>query len=111
MAPEASARLKSVLKVGDTLALFPVLKDWPTDELQALLKDIEEFTVLELDSIDERCNEAATRFNASTNPRLARAVDRLRNEKKFLVIAVLAEIGSVAIYYLDQRGAEIEILE
>lgn len=34
-------RLQRCIEAGDVFALFPLLKDWPADELRALLKDIE----------------------------------------------------------------------
>jgi hypothetical protein len=108
---QPSDRLQKVLEIGDTLALFPVFKDWPTEELQALLKDVEEFTSLSYAAIDKAWEktlwEPCLFFNAAN----AKLLDQVRDEKKMETMMMASEICSVAIFYLAERGVEVAGLE
>jgi hypothetical protein len=105
---QPSERLKQVLAIGDTLALFPVLKDWPTEELQALLTDVGEYAEASSTAIDNAWKKTATKhglFNAD-NARHLKFLDGMRDEKKMELMMVTSEICSVAIHYLHERGIE-----
>jgi hypothetical protein len=107
MTTQPSDRLKTVLAVGDTLALFPVLKDWPTEELQALLEDLEWYTDVSLKAIGEAWAKTAMEPSLFFDAANAKFLDNIRDEKKMEVMMVMSEICSVAIYYLYERGIEV----
>jgi hypothetical protein len=100
-----------VLEIGDTLALFPVLKDWTTEELQALLNDVDEFSAANNEAIDAAWGKVVLKPEVFFNRALSKDVDRLRDEKKMTVLSVMSEICSVAIFYLHERGVETEVPE
>jgi hypothetical protein len=108
---QPSERLQKVLSAGDVLALFPLLKDWPTDELQALLKDIEEYTAANYDTIDREWEKFIFQPAAFFDQAVSRKLGRVRDEKKMEVMAVMSEICSVAILYLERRGVEVALPE
>jgi uncharacterized protein YktA (UPF0223 family) len=103
--------LQSVLEVGDTLALFPVLKDWSTEELQALLADIDAFSAATNKAIDKTWAQIAVKPDIFFSKRGSQQIDKLRDNKKMNVLMVLSEICSVAIFYLDRRGVKTETTE
>jgi hypothetical protein len=107
MAQPGGERLRRVLRVGDTLALFPVLKDWPTEELQALVLDAEVFMTQAHADIDKAWAELALTPAAFFDQRASRELDRVREEKKFEFMCIMSEICSVAIFYLNERGAKV----
>jgi hypothetical protein len=101
---QPSKRLQTVLEVGDTLALFPVLKDWPTEELQTLLRDVEEYTESQYEFIEEKWKEMAFRPTVFLNLASSKVVDEIRDQSILIMAIVMAEICSVARFYLGQRG-------
>ncbi len=103
-----SVRLQKVLEVGDTLALFPVLKDWTTEELLALLKDVEWLAEVSLAAIDQAWKKTALEPNLFFNAANSKALDEARREAELDVVAMTSEIASVAIYYLNERGVNVE---
>lgn len=108
---QVGERLRKVFEVGGTLALFPVLKDWPTEELRALLKDVEEYMDVACSGIDRAV--VATKQHIGPEAALAHAplLDSLRDDKKMEVTMMASEICSVALFYLHERGVEVEIPE
>jgi hypothetical protein len=104
--PVKSDRLQKALEVGSVTALFPLLVDWPTDELQALLRDCDEYSAACCDSIDRAWEsfifQPANFFGDS------RGLDKVRDQKKMQVLAVLSEICSVAFFYLSERGIKTD---
>lgn len=104
---QASDRLKTVLGLGGVVALFPVLKDWSTDELRALLRDIEEYASVSHKAIDRAWETVALSPNVFLSEALSKTVDKYRDEKKIEVMQIMSEISSVAMFYLNQRGIKI----
>jgi len=105
---QPSERLQKVLKIGDTMALFPEFKDWTTEELQALLTDVEQFAEQQYKAIDDAWNKVAFKPEKFFNPKAAHSLDKLRDERRLAVTAVMSEICSVAIFYLNERGVKTE---
>lgn len=105
---QASDRLKKVLEIGDTLALFPVLKDWPTAELQALLEDVEWYTDVSYAAIQKAWEKTAMEPSLFFNAENAKLLDRARDEKRMEVVMIASEICSVAIFYLSERGIKVD---
>jgi len=106
---QPSSRLQKVLEIGDTLALFPVLKDWTTEELQALLNDCDEFSSAQWEAIDAAWKKLAFRPEVFWSTALSKDMDRMRDEKKMTVLSVMSEVCSVAIFYLYERGVPLEV--
>jgi hypothetical protein len=106
---QPSERLQRVLEIGDTLALFPVLRDWTTKELQALLEDLDEFSAANYKAIDEAWKQIAFKQEVFLSRALSKDLDKIRDEKKMTVLTVMSEICSVAIFYLHERGVATEV--
>jgi hypothetical protein len=105
---QPSERLRKVLEVGSVLDLFPVLKDWSTYELQALLKDVDSFAAAQYAAIDEAWKKAVFRQEVFLNSKASKFVDRAKDESKIRVMTAMSEICSVAIFYLQERGVATE---
>jgi hypothetical protein len=105
---QASDRLRRVLEIGDVVGLFPMLKDWPTEELQALLKDVEDYALFADAAIDRAWASTAFRSDVFLNPDASKMLDHIRDEARVELIAATSEISSVAIFYLNERGAKRE---
>jgi hypothetical protein len=104
-----SERLKTVLGAGDVFALFPILKDWTTDELKALLKDLEDYTDASYVAIDTAWEKTAMTPGVFLSETLSKTLDKLRDEKRTEVMMAASEICSVAIFYLQERGVKTEM--
>jgi hypothetical protein len=105
---QASDRLRKVLEIGDVEGLFPVLKDWPAEELQALLKDVEDYALFADAAIDRAWEATAFRPDVFLDSAASKFVDYIRDEARVELIAATSEICSVASFYLGQRGAKRE---
>lgn len=103
---QLSERLKKVLDAEDIFALFPLLKDWTTDELQALLKDVDEYADAANKTIDAAWKQVALLPGVFFSEGLSKALDQARDEKRKNLVMVMAEIYSVAFFYLHERGVE-----
>lgn len=103
---EPTERLKSVLAVGGTEALFPFLKDWSTEELKALLNDVDaHHTFLEAVT-DAAWQETAIRSEFFFNRAASAELDKQHRRMKVEILGMCSEICSVAIYYLGERGED-----
>jgi hypothetical protein len=108
---EPSERLMRVLRLHGVEALFPVLCDWRTEELQALDKDVEEYVKFAYAAADKGWEKVVFDPSIFCNPAASQALDQTRDSIKMQITEVAAEILSVAYFYLRQRGVEIEIPE
>jgi hypothetical protein len=104
----ASDRLRRVLEIGNVEGLFPVLKDWPVEELRALLGDVEDYAVFADAAIDKAWETTAFRIDTFLNPDASKMLDHIRDEARAELIAATSEICSVAYFYLHERGEKVE---
>lgn len=104
-----SDRLQRALDAGDVLALFPLFKDWPTGELLALLDDVDAFCMESYNAIDEAWKKKAFEAPVFFSESASRILDRLRDEKKQMVMLTMSEICSVVQFYLKERGINTEV--
>jgi hypothetical protein len=105
-----SNRLKQTLEVGNVLALFPILKDWSTDELKALIQDANDLCAATQDEIDKAWKCLAFQPTVLLSPnKQFQELAHVCDEGKLKVAAALSEICSVAMFYLEQRGVEIKL--
>jgi hypothetical protein len=105
---QPSERIKTVLALGGVEALFPVLKDWPTEELRALIDDAGSFYEASIAAIDTAWQKTAFEPGNFFNRENAQFLDRLAHEKQIEALAVTSEICSVAIFYLEERGIMVD---
>lgn len=105
---QPSDRLQKVLEIGDTMALFPILRGWTTEELQALIEDAGEFYEATDKAIDEAWKRLAFQPDNFLGAGQSREIDKARDEKKIMVLSVMSEICSVAIFYLNERGVKTD---
>jgi hypothetical protein len=104
---EPSERFMRVLKVHNTLDLFPLLCDWPTEELLALDKDVETYVEFAYAAVDKGWGKMAFEPPIFLNAAASMVLDQTRDSIKMQITEVAAEILSVAYFYLHQRGVEI----
>jgi len=105
---EPSDRLKRVLAVGETLALFPVLKDWTTEELKALLVDVDAYYDHIMVEIENAWKVKALQPENFFYRGKADAIDKERKDASLGIMATCSEICSVVFYYLGERGEDGE---
>jgi len=96
-----SERLQRAIGTGSATALFSVLNDWPTPELQALLKDADDFITESHAAIDKAWQKTAMLPEVFFNHKNSMFIDHYRDETKQSVVLTMSEICSVAIYYLE----------
>jgi hypothetical protein len=99
-------RLRKCIDAGDVLALFPLLKDWPDDELVALVADVEAIGQEAESVIDANYRTEAMRVENFFSRERSAAVDQAHRDARMQVFAMASEIISVALYYLGERGVE-----
>ena len=99
-----SDRLQKALDAGDVLALFPLLKDWPADELNALMEDARAYQAASSAAIDEGWEKLAVQPSIFFDKTISEELDRVRDEKKMEIMFTAAEICSVALFYLGGYG-------
>lgn len=96
-------RLKTVFDAGSTTALFPVLSDWSVSELEALLKDVEEYCEQEEKRIAEVWKAQAFTPEFFFSKSVSKALDGHRDAAIANLIGIGAEISSVALHYLEKH--------
>jgi hypothetical protein len=108
---EPTERMQKVLDVingGNTMDLFPVLKEWSTEELLALLTDVEAYHESGQVEIQKGWEESAFTLQNFFDPNAAKELDNARNHLRMLLMGMCSEICSVAFYYLNERGVNVE---
>lgn len=96
------ARVKRCVEAGSIEALFPLLKDWPKSELEALIDDIEGLYDEALEKVD---GEWARRVMESGNfldAARGRTLDKSHDDVRFHLLIACSDIQSVALYCLGQ---------
>jgi hypothetical protein len=99
-----SVRLKRCFDAGDTMALFPLLGDWPTEDLRALLADVDAYHRGINAAIEAAHKELAFKPENFLNRSRSKTVDDSSRDRHMEQLAMCSEICSVAILYLKQRG-------
>ena len=102
------ARLKRAIEAGGMLALFALFEEWSTRDLQALLKEADAFASGSGKEIDELWKTFILKPEVFFSKVLSEKSDRARYSAHFEITTSLAEICSVAIYYLERRGVKVE---
>src|SRR5271170_1618878 len=87
---QPSDRLRKAIGAGDVLALFPLLKDWSTEELAALIEDVDEFALASNEAIDKAWKTVVFQSPAFFDKAVSRDLDQLRDEKKKLVLFAMS---------------------
>ena len=105
---EPTERMNKVLAAGSTTALFPVLKDWSTEELKALLKDVDAHYDFLEGATDTAWKDAALQPEHFFNRSASAELDAQRKKLKIEILGMCSEICSVAIFYLRERGEDVE---
>jgi len=95
-------RLKACFDAGDVLALFPLLKDWNTAELRALVKDVEKFHTENADALEGGYKELVFRPENFLSRSRSKALDHAATRSGMDLMAMCSEILSVAEFYLGQ---------
>lgn len=103
---QATERLKSALGAGDVVALFSVLQDWPTEELLALIRDVDWYVKYGTTAIDNAWKKTAMEPSLFFNKANAKVLDQARDENLMDVERTASEILSVVYFYLGQRGVK-----
>jgi len=103
-----SERLQRAFDAGSVMDLFPILKDWSTDELQALVKDAEKFTSHADKKIDAAWEATIFKSEVFFNSAASKEADALREMGKLEIMMIMSEICSVAFFYLEERGVKVE---
>ena len=97
-------RLKTCLKAGSAVALFPILKDWPKEELRELLADIDVHWKAADAKIDETWQKFAFREEVFFNPKASQRIDDDVKALRAELSGILSEVSSVALYYLGEEA-------
>lgn len=108
MKQQPTERLRKVIEVGDTLKLFPLLQDWSTPELKALLHDVDVYNRVVNKQIDAGWAEGALLPEFFFDRGASKQLDAARDDAKMHVMQICSEICSVAIFYLQERGEYVE---
>ena len=95
-----SERLQKAMSAGDVLSLFPLLADWPDEELRALIADAEEYCSKLDEAINLAHREMAFRPENFFSRERSAAIDLVTEQKDLDTLAMGAEIISVALFYL-----------
>lgn len=97
-------RLQKCIDAGSVEALFPLLKDWPEEELRALLDDIDAHYEQYNQKIDEAYQEHVFKPENFFNKTRSKTLDKVRDEYKMTILIMCSEISSVALYYLGNEA-------
>jgi len=100
-------RLKICVEAGDVLRLFPLLKDWTEDELRALLKDIEAFHDEGTKQIEKAHETEIFKAENFLSKARSRVLDRSVDQAHLDLLAICAEIASVAMFYLGDEDVDV----
>jgi hypothetical protein len=95
-------RLQKCLEAGSIQALFPLLSDWPQDELRALLDDIEECYKAErlrTKALTQKYLFMPENFLNDSN---AKAILEAEKAANINALAIFSEIRSVVMHYLPE---------
>ena len=103
---EPSERLKAVFAVGGTIALFPVLKDWSTVELRALLADVDAYYDFLNAATDAAWQDTVLQVDYFFNRGKSALLDKQFKQMKIEILGMCSEICSVVYYYLNERGED-----
>ena len=100
----ASWRIEQCLKAGSTTALFPLLCGWSIDDLQLLTKELSQYWKEVAFKVDEAWEKEVPKPENFFSPQRAKMLDDARSQTLFKLECSIAEIMSVAEYYLSQRS-------
>jgi hypothetical protein len=102
-------RLQKCIDAGEVVELFPLLKEWPEDELKALVnycgKLHEEFMA----EVGVKYKEAVFKPENFFNQTRAKALDEAKKEAFFTSLAICSEVSYVAQFYLERMGKPLKI--
>jgi hypothetical protein len=88
--------LTECLRMGGSVAMFPMLKDWNRPKLDALLAEI--------DAADDVANAAYRVFKPHFF--LHKSGQRQLDAARMEATAILSEVAAVALYFIGQTGQE-----
>ena len=96
-------RLRKCIDAGGVVELFPLLKDWPKDELKALVNDCGKLHEEFMAEVGVKYKEAVFKPENFFSQTRAKALDDAKKEAFFTSLGICSEISSVALFYLDRR--------
>ena len=88
---------------GDTWALFPLMKNWSRERLNALLAEVER--------ADEFTQEAWARLALQSGNFFSKRRSQDLDKEKMESLLMLSEICSVALYYMGRKESEAAKIE
>ena len=97
-------RLLKCIPAGSAAGLFRLLKDWTKPELKAVLDEVDEYDKAFNSAVHKSYAEIAMRPENFLNRRRSKEIDEALHEVDLNNFAMLSEISSVALYYLDRQG-------
>lgn len=95
------SKLQTALDCGGVVNLFSLLKDWSRDDLKALLSEADEYAKKRHEEIDTIYQRHAFVPNVFFSRAASRTLDSVANNARWEVDSVMAEIRSVALFYLE----------
>ena len=98
-----SSRLQQCIETGSVVALFPLLKDWPQSELEALIADIESYYQEATQDIENLYQNKVFLPENFLSRHRSMALDQALDKAQINTIAFCSEIASVALHYLEPR--------
>lgn len=99
-------RLKRCLDAGSLMDLFPLLSDWPLDELKELVKDVEKFHEETIGNLETGHKTESLLPQNFFSKESSDALDGFFESVSEHVEIVCSEILSVALYYKGLREKE-----
>jgi hypothetical protein len=103
MSVEIPPRLLALQMAGSSIALFPLLATWPTEELEALIQDCDVTCEHILRSLNDGYGNLATQAEYFFNPIRSRHLDEARKGKEIEIVGMFSEIAAVALYEIESR--------
>jgi hypothetical protein len=102
-----TARLDRCFSAGSIDGLFPILKNWPLEELDALIHDIDRYAHGARESIKAQY----LKWLADTKTESSRELEAVRDREIFGIEIITGEIYGVALYYLGRYAGLKEVTE
>jgi len=99
--PRISKRLQACLNSGGIFGLFSLLSEWTLGEIADLLRDIEKYGGQAQKEIDAKWKDIAFSPSVFLSRTFSERVDNARRKAEMELFSVLAEISSVAHFYLN----------
>lgn len=92
--------LEKAVAAGSIDALFPMLADWSDDDLNRLVYEADVFCEKSQELIEWAWKDLAILPQNFMNKKAAKALDDERKRAEMDVVAMCAEVSSVALYFL-----------